>query len=68
MKGALENMQPDILLAASKGVGVMAYLGSKNLWANKPTILFSPIPNPINGLVRDNLYEIEWKDTIGVMM
>mmetsp|Transcript_14688 Transcript_14688/g.31913 ORF Transcript_14688/g.31913 Transcript_14688/m.31913 type:complete len:183 (+) Transcript_14688:155-703(+) len=59
MKQSLEDIQPDALLASSKGVGVIAYLASRNLWASKPVILFSPIPNPIDGLVHGNSYEME---------
>lgn len=45
MQRALEDLQPDVWLASSKGVGVIAYLASKNLWAG-PIVLLSPIPNP----------------------
>mmetsp|Transcript_25813 Transcript_25813/g.47474 ORF Transcript_25813/g.47474 Transcript_25813/m.47474 type:complete len:271 (+) Transcript_25813:102-914(+) len=67
MKETLEDIQPDILLASSKGIGVIAYLASKNLWVKHPVILFSPIPNPIDGLVDGSSYELEWSDTIDVM-
>eukprot|EP00579_Thalassiosira_antarctica_P017989 CAMPEP_0201930108 /NCGR_PEP_ID=MMETSP0903-20130614/24486_1 /ASSEMBLY_ACC=CAM_ASM_000552 /TAXON_ID=420261 /ORGANISM="Thalassiosira antarctica, Strain CCMP982" /LENGTH=267 /DNA_ID=CAMNT_0048469091 /DNA_START=82 /DNA_END=885 /DNA_ORIENTATION=- len=67
MKDTLERLQPDILLASSKGVGVIAYLASKELWIKRPVILFSPIPNPIDGLVDGSSYELEWSDTIDVM-
>mmetsp|Transcript_41696 Transcript_41696/g.73276 ORF Transcript_41696/g.73276 Transcript_41696/m.73276 type:complete len:273 (-) Transcript_41696:1-819(-) len=67
MKETLEDIQPDILLASSKGIGVIAYLASKNLWVKHPVILFSPIPNPIDGLVDGSSYELEWSDTIDIM-
>merc|ERR1712013_587387 len=51
-----------------KGIGVIAYLASKKLWVERPVILFSPIPNPIDGLVRGDSYEVEWSDTIDIMM
>ncbi len=67
LKQTLEELQPDVLLASSKGVGVIAYLASKKHLADIPIILFSPIPNPIDGLVRGDSYEMEWSDTISVI-
>jgi len=67
MKETLERLQPHILLASSKGVGAIAYLASKGLWIERPVIFFSPIPNPIGGLVSGSSYEMEWSDTINII-
>jgi len=66
VKQTLEDIQPDILLASSKGFGVIAYLASNNLWIEHPVILLSPVPNPIDGLVSGTSYELEWSDTIDI--
>jgi len=67
LKEAIEDLKPRILLASSKGFGVIAYLASKNIWVKSPVILFSPIPNPIDGLVDGDSYESEWNGTIDVL-
>uniref|UniRef100_A0A7S1Z3A1 Uncharacterized protein n=1 Tax=Trieres chinensis TaxID=1514140 RepID=A0A7S1Z3A1_TRICV len=67
LKSTLESTRPDALLVASKGIGVIAYLASKNLWIERPVILLSPVPNPIPGLVDGSSYESEWNDTISIM-
>jgi len=67
LKATIQDLKPDILLVASKGVGIIAYLASKNIWVKRPIILFSPIPNPIDGLVSGDSYESEWTDTIDIL-
>ena len=68
MKQTLEDIRPGILLATSKGVGVIAYLASKKLWVDRPVILFSPIPNPIDGLVDCDSNEMGWNVTIELLV
>jgi len=67
LESTLQSKQPDVLLVASKGVGVLAYLAAQNLWIDKPAILLSPIPNPIEGMVDDATYQSEWNDTIRIL-
>ena len=67
LESTIQSKQPDVLLVASKGVGVLAYLAAKNLWIDKPAILLSPIPNPIGGMVDGATYQSEWNDTIRIL-
>jgi len=40
----------------------------RTFWVERPAILFSPLPNPIDGLVHvDSEEEMGWRDTIGIM-
>ena len=67
LQTTIQRLNPDILLVSSKGIGILAYLAAKDLWVNRPAILLSPIPNPIDGLVNGSSYQSEWNDIVSIL-
>ena len=67
LESTIKGMKPDAILVSSKGIGVLAYLAAKGIWIERPAILLSPIPNPIDGLVDGTSYQSEWNDTVQIL-
>jgi hypothetical protein len=66
LQKSIQQMRPDALLVASKGVGVVTFLALKGLWKG-PVVLLSPIPNSCDHVIGGS-WESEWESTIKVLV
>eukprot|EP00592_Proboscia_alata_P027183 CAMPEP_0194436294 /NCGR_PEP_ID=MMETSP0176-20130528/93797_1 /TAXON_ID=216777 /ORGANISM="Proboscia alata, Strain PI-D3" /LENGTH=234 /DNA_ID=CAMNT_0039256481 /DNA_START=71 /DNA_END=771 /DNA_ORIENTATION=+ len=63
---ASQSTSIDAVIVASKGVNVLTYLASNNLW-NGPSLLLSPIPNACNH-IQGGSWENEWESTVDALL
>ena len=66
LRQSLTEIKPDILLVASKGVGVATYLATKGLW-DGPVVMLSPIPNACDHIEAGS-WEEEWASTMNILV
>ena len=66
LRQTLVDVRPDILLVASKGVGVATYLVKKGVWSG-PIVMLSPIPNACDHIDGDS-WEAEWTSTMNTLI